>query len=64
MERKRRRIRRKLTVFTERCPDLDGGEVLEERLELRGGQLRPPPAAQLLVQSVHEAEDFTRYNKK
>lgn len=40
------------TVLAEGCTDLDGGEVLQERVELPGGELRPPPAAGLLVQPV------------
>lgn len=39
-----------LTVLAERGPDLDGSQVLEEGLEVGGGQLRLPAAARLLVQ--------------
>lgn len=46
----------KFTFVTECCPDLDGGEILEERLEVEGGELRTPPAARLLVQSVSDTK--------
>lgn len=36
------------------CPDLQGGEVLEQHLKLEGGELRPPAAAGLLIQPVSE----------
>lgn len=39
-----------LTVLAKRGPDLDGSQILEEGLEMGGGQLRPPAAAGLLVQ--------------
>lgn len=42
------------TIFSECCPDLDGGEVLEKSLELEGGELRLPLAARLLLQSVQQ----------
>lgn len=45
---------KQLTVFTKRGPDLDGREVLEELLELGGGELRPPLAAGLLVQPAQQ----------
>lgn len=47
----RMEVKWKLTTFSKCCPDFDGGEVLEERLKLEGGQLRLPPAARLLIQS-------------
>lgn len=36
------------------CPDLEGGEVLEQLLKLEGGELRPPAAAGPLIQPVGE----------
>lgn len=48
--------RRTLTIFTKCGPELYGGEVLKEPLELEQGQPRPPPAARLLVQPGHEEE--------
>lgn len=43
-----------LTGVSKRGSDLDGCEVLQERLELQGGELRPPLAAGPLVQSVQK----------
>lgn len=48
------RRRKRLTGVSKRGSDLDGCEVLQERLELQGGELRPPLAAGLLVQSVQK----------
>lgn len=43
-----------LTGVSKRGSDLDGCEVLQERLELQGGELRPPLAAGPLVQPVQK----------
>lgn len=48
------RRRKRLTGVSKRGSDLDGCEVLQERLELQGGELRPPLAAGPLVQSVQK----------
>lgn len=43
-------------TWSEGGPDLEGGEVLEQRLKLEAGELRPPAAAGLLVQSVDQED--------
>lgn len=46
-----------VTIFPKCCSDLDGVEILEERLELERGELRSPLAAGLLIQSVDQIQD-------
>lgn len=49
-----------LTGVSKRGSDLDGCEVLQERLELQGGELRPPLAAGPLVQPVQKKTEEVR----